>query len=341
VETDACQSGVGAVLMQQGHPVAYLSKALSPRNQALSTYEKECLAILMAVEKWRSYLQHKEFVIRTDQKSLLHLTEQRLGIGMQHKAFIKLMGLQYTIQYKKGITNAAADALSRCQHSSELLAISAAVPSWLDKLVSGYTDDASTKKLWTELSLSGTNAEGFELRDGVIRKKGRVWVGGNSVAQQHILQALHDSGIGGHSGTLATYQRIKKLFDWPNLKQSVHDFVQRCDTCQRAKAEHTKLPGLLQPLPVPPSAWHTISLDFIEGLPKSNGHDVILVVVDKLTKYGHFIPLKHPYTALRSPRRSWTTSISSTVFPSALCRTGIRSSPAHSGKHCFASQTRS
>jgi hypothetical protein len=97
VETDACQSGVGAVLMQQGHPVAYLSKALSPRNQALSTYEKECLAILMAVEKWRSYLQHQEFIIRTDQKSLLHLTEQRLGTGMQHKAFVKLMGLQYTI----------------------------------------------------------------------------------------------------------------------------------------------------------------------------------------------------------------------------------------------------
>jgi hypothetical protein len=83
--------------MQQGHPVAYLSKALSPRNQALSTYEKECLAILMAVEKWRSYLQHQEFIIRTDQKSLLHLTEQRLGTGMQHKAFVKLMGLQYTI----------------------------------------------------------------------------------------------------------------------------------------------------------------------------------------------------------------------------------------------------
>nr|XP_051210878.1 uncharacterized protein LOC127328311 [Lolium perenne] len=299
VETDACQSGVGAVLMQQGHPVAYLSKALSPRNQALSTYEKECISILMAVEKWRSYLQHKEFVIRTYQKSLLYLTEQRLGTGMQHKAFVKLMGLQYTIQYKKGITNAAADVLSRCQHSSELLAISAVVPSWLDKLVIGYNDDASTKKLWTELSLSGTNAEGFELRDGVIRKKGRVWVGGNSLAQQHILQALHDSGIGRHSGTLATYQRIKKLFDWPNLKQSVQDFVQRYDTCQRAKAEHTKLPGLLQPLPVPPSAWHTISLDFIEGLPKSNGHDVIPFVVDKLTKYGHFIPLKHPYTTLQ------------------------------------------
>jgi hypothetical protein len=88
--------------MQSNHPIAYLNKALSPRNQALSTYEKECLAILMAIDKWRSYLQHQEFIIRTDQKSLLHLKEQRLGTGIQHKAFVKLMGLSYKIQYKRG-----------------------------------------------------------------------------------------------------------------------------------------------------------------------------------------------------------------------------------------------
>jgi transposase InsO family protein len=91
---------------------------------------------------------------------------------------------------------------------------------------------------------------------------------------------------------------MHKLFAWPSLKQSVQEFVQQCDTCQRAKVEHTKLPGLLQPLPVP-AHWNTISLDFVEGLPISNGHDVILVVIDKLTKYAHFLPLKHPFTALQ------------------------------------------
>lgn len=80
------------------------------------------------------------------------------------------------------------------------------------------------------------------------------------------------------------------------MKQTIQEYIKSCEVCAQAKTEHTKLPGLLQPLPVPPSAWHTISLDFIEGLPKSKTFDIILVVIDKLTKYAHFICLSHPYT---------------------------------------------
>jgi transposase InsO family protein len=108
---------------------------------------------------------------------------------------------------------------------------------------------------------------------------------------------LHASGLGGHSGVKATYQKVKALFAWPHLKQVVQDYVATCSVCAQAKSEHCKLPGLLQPLPVPPATWHTISLDFIEGLPKSKGFDTILVVIDKLTKYAHFLCLAHPYTA--------------------------------------------
>lgn len=79
VETDASGSGIGAVLQQNGHPLAFISKSLSPRNQHLSTYEKEYLAILMAVDSWRHYLMQGEFVIHTDHKSLIHLNEQRLN----------------------------------------------------------------------------------------------------------------------------------------------------------------------------------------------------------------------------------------------------------------------
>jgi hypothetical protein len=83
IETDASDMGIGAVLMQDGHPVSFLSKAFCPRNQALSTYEKECLALVMAVDKWRSYLLGKEFILITDHRSLLHLTEQSVTSRIQ------------------------------------------------------------------------------------------------------------------------------------------------------------------------------------------------------------------------------------------------------------------
>ena len=93
IETDACQTGVGAVLLQNGHPLAYVSKPLGAKNQGLSTYEKEYLAILIAVDQWRSYLQLAEFVIYTDKKALIHLNDQRLHIVWLQRVFTKLLGL--------------------------------------------------------------------------------------------------------------------------------------------------------------------------------------------------------------------------------------------------------
>jgi len=113
------------------------------------------------------------------------------------------------------------------------------------------------------------------------------------------LQALHSSGVGGHSGFYATYHRVKALFAWPKMKHTIKSFVEQCTVCQQAKVEHVKSPGLLQPVQIPDQAWAVVSLDFIEGLPVSNRFDVIMVVVDKFTKYAHFVPLSYPFTALQ------------------------------------------
>jgi len=77
----------------------------------------------------------------------------------------------------------------------------------------------------------------------------------------------------------------------------VESFIQLCEVCQKAKHVHNLPAGKLQPLPIPAGTWQDLSMDVIEGLPKSEGYSVIMVVVDRLTKYAHFLPLKHPYTA--------------------------------------------
>lgn len=92
--------------------------------------------------------------------------------------------------------------------------------------------------------------------------------------------------------------RMKKLFARKGMKVAVHSFVKHCTVCQHFKPDRSKLPGLLQPLEVPSVAWQMISTDFVEGLPPSGQANCILVVVDSFTKYGHFIPLKHPFATV-------------------------------------------
>jgi hypothetical protein len=138
------------------------------------------------------------------------------------------------------------------------------------------------------------NSEGFCLKNGLIYKNQQVWVGSNSALQTKISSAFHS--VGGHSGIHATYQRVKKLFYWPGLKSDVESFVKQCQVCQQAKHENCKYPGLLQPLPIPGESWIDLSIDFIEGLPKSDTFSIIMVEV-RFTKYAHFFPLKHPFSA--------------------------------------------
>jgi hypothetical protein len=180
----------------------------------------------------------------------------------------------------------------------QLQAISVNIPKWLEVIVEGYQTDPQSKQLLTELSIIAASDKGFALVEGIIKHKCKIWLGNHEVAKQVVMLALHASGLGGHSGITATYHKIKSLFSWPNMKQDIQQYISKCQVCSQAKSEHYRLPRLLQPLPVPSQAWHTISLDFIEGIPKSKTSDTILVVIDKFSKYAHFIPLSYPYTAL-------------------------------------------
>lgn len=297
VETDACDYGIGAVLMQRGHPVAYLSKALGEANKQLSIYEKEFLAVMLAVDKWRSYLQRGPFVIKTDHRSLCHLEDQQLHTDLQRRAMTKLVGLQFTFQYKKGVENTAADALSRTGPLFAICAISDCAPQWVQEVIHSYDLDNEATNLRAELAICPDPVKGLHLANGLIKKEGQVWVGANAGLRTKLIHAMHSSAVGGHSGIHATYQRIKRSFYWPGLKQDVENLVKQCETCQRAKHELLPPAGKLQPLPIPKGPWQDLSMDFIEGLPCSDSFNCILVIVDRFTKYSHFVPLKHPFTA--------------------------------------------
>jgi hypothetical protein len=129
-----------------------------------------------------------------------------------------------------------------------------------------------------------------------LRHRGKILIGSTTNLKNRLIDSFHNSALGGHSGERVTSTRIKALFYWPGMKKEISEYIKNCPTCQLNKSENIPYPGLLQPLPIPDMAFQHLTMDFIEGLPKSEGKDTILVVVDKLTKYSHFISLQHPFT---------------------------------------------
>jgi hypothetical protein len=300
LETDASGVGLGAVLLQEGHPIAFLSKTLAPKHQLMSTYEKEFLAIVFALEKWRGYLLDRHFKIKTDHFSLKYLLDQRMSTPAQLKWLPKLMGFDYEIQYKKGVENVTADALSRLQHSSELLSLvtSSVHIEVYKKIVASWDSDTQLKQLILQLKAGQQVKGSYSWTNQELRRKGKLVVGNDQTLRSELLKQFHEGSVGGHSGVKTTTSKICSVFYWKKLRKRVKQMVRDCDTCQRNKPDLSAYPGLLQPLPLPVTIWSSISMDFVESLPKSQGKTVIFVVVDRLSKYAHFIPLAHPFSAL-------------------------------------------
>jgi hypothetical protein len=122
--------------------------------------------------------------------------------------------------------------LSRKTQEQVICALAISDSSWLQKVVDGYEDDPEAKELVAKLHSGNGECGPFALHDGLIRCNGRVWLGNNELAQQHVMLVVHSSGVGDHSGFLATLHRIKQLFAWPNMKKHVKQFVAACETYQ-------------------------------------------------------------------------------------------------------------
>jgi hypothetical protein len=257
------------------------------------------MAILHALKKWHPYLIGRHFKVKTDHDSLKYFLEQRLSSEEQQKWVTKILGYDFEIIYKKGKQNVVEDAISRKDEDVEafLCAISIIQPDWIIEARDEWKND---EKVWTliqRLQQDSSASDTFTWKNDSLWYKDRLYFCKNSQLKQKVLLEFHTSPVGGHSGFLKTYHRVKKDFFWDGLKTNVQRFVEECLVCQQNKVETINTPGILQPLSIPSQRWEEVSMDFITGLPKSEGKSVIMVIVDRLTKYAHFCALSHPFKA--------------------------------------------
>ncbi|CAI7834188.1 unnamed protein product [Closterium sp. NIES-53] len=282
VEADASDQAVGAVLMQDHgnglQPIAYFSQKLHGAELNYPIHDKEALAIVVAFKAWRCYLEGAKTTVYTDHCSLKYLKSQPT-LSRRQVRWVDFLEthFHYDIIYKPGLHN-KADALSRPGH------------------VAGIQHGGMNPLL------KGLFQHGYSV-DGEIataeKQKLLQWEKDLAI----LLEEFHDVPYAGHFGSNKTLAGIAKYYYWPRMAADVQQFVTSCDTCQRMKSSKQKKTGLLQPLPVPEQPWQVVSLDFITGLPStSRGNDSILVVIDKFSKMGHFIPTNATATAEATAR---------------------------------------
>jgi hypothetical protein len=158
----------------------------------------------------------------------------------------------------------------------------------------GHESDEKIKEIKAHINL-GKTSDFMEDEQGIAWFKKRICVPKIDRLRQLILRETHNSAYSIHPRSTKMYRDLKEKYWWYGLKRDVA--TQLCDVCQRVKAEHQRPAGLLQPLKVREWKWEEIGMDFIVGLPRTrDGYDSIWVIVDRLTKVAHFIPVKTTYS---------------------------------------------
>lgn len=206
------------------------------------------------------------------------------------------------------------DALS-CQDADQgiLLAITGAQFHILDDLRRKTDTDADLVALKEKIG-RGEMDEQWAVTDGLITYNCKVFIQPSSPSLPAIIATVYDA----HEGVKNKLHRVRCDFHMKAMHWAVEDFVRVCTMCQRNKTTNLHPTGLLQPLPIPTHVWEDIAMDFVEGLPRVNDKTYILTVVNRFSKYTHFIPLTHPCTTMTMAHAFFTEIVRLHGLPATI-----------------------
>nr|GEU61975.1 putative reverse transcriptase domain-containing protein [Tanacetum cinerariifolium] len=234
---------------------------------------------------------------RLDPSEMQELSDQLQELADQ--GFIRPRDYDCEIRYHPGKANVLADALSRKERIKPLRVWSLVMtihPKLPSQILEAQTETIKEENVKVE-NLRAMDKT-FEIRpDGTRCIKNQSWLLLFGNLRNLIMRESHKSKYSIHTGSDKMYQDLKKLYWWPNMKAIIVEYVGKCLTCSRVKAECQNPSGLLVQLEIPTWKWEKITMDFVTKLPKtSSGHDTIWVIVDRLTKSAHFIPTRETYS---------------------------------------------
>ena len=292
VEVDASSVGIGAVLSQRStdgkvHPCAFLSHRLSPTETRYDVGDRELLAVKMALEEWRHWLEGAQhpFLVWTDHRNLEYLQQAKRLNPRQARWALFFGRFDFTLSYRPGSKNGKPDALSRqfLTNNREGDIGPIIPPKRIVAPVRWGIETVVRRALQQD-------------PDPGPAPDGKLFVPGR--ARSEVLQWGHSSHLTAHPGARRTLEFLKRRFWWPEMEKEVKDFVAACATCVRSKDIRQRPQGLLLPLQTPSRPWSHLSMDFVTGLPVSEGNSAILVIVDRFSKACRLIPLPKLPSAL-------------------------------------------
>ncbi|GKA99907.1 hypothetical protein Tco_0827901 [Tanacetum coccineum] len=295
VYCDASRKRLGAVLMQREKVIAYASRQLKIHEKNYTTHDLELGAVVFALKIWRHYLYGTKCVVFTDHKSLQHILDQK-ELNMRQRRWLELLSnYDCEIRYHSGKPNVVADELSRKERIKPLRvrALVMTVGLNLPKRILNAQAEARKEENYVTEDLCGMIKKLEPHADRTLCLRNRSCIPYFGDLRALIMHESHKSKYSIHPGSDKMYQDLKKLYWWPNMKAEIATYVSKCLTCAKVKAEYQKPSGLLVQPVIPVWKWENITMDFVTKLPKtSTGQDTIWVIVDRLTKSAHFLPMR-------------------------------------------------